>query len=139
MQQQPPYAITMSWASHAATLKAVGGFDETLLRGQDVELAYRLVQAGQALRHVPESIVFHRNRSSLGSLMREGYLHGRASCALRRIHAAYLARFPPRPRPFERLRADLFRMKDVRRLRRSFYRLVFDLGKVCGEWAGEAK
>ena len=45
-EYSPPFAITMNWASRQAILHEVGLFDESLLRGEDVELSWRIHAAG---------------------------------------------------------------------------------------------
>src|SRR4051794_11500990 len=42
---RPPYAISMNWASRRELLRELGGFDERFLRGQDVDLSYRAIEA----------------------------------------------------------------------------------------------
>jgi glycosyltransferase involved in cell wall biosynthesis len=101
----PPYVITMSWASRRAVLDEAGGFDETLRRGEDVDLSWRIAAAGYRLVYVADAIVRHRNERSLAGLAREGLLHGLAAGPVLRRHAALVeaARrepsraLPPRP------------------------------------------
>ncbi len=133
MASLPPYAITMNWASPKRVLDEVGRFDESFLRCQDVDLAYRIVQAGYRLAYVDRAIVRHRNRSTLRGLMREARLHGEGAVAVRRVHAAYLAQFPPAGSYGRRIRGQLRRLRDLRRLDRGLFSLVFELGKIRGE------
>jgi glycosyltransferase involved in cell wall biosynthesis len=139
MSSQPPYAITMSWASSRAVLEHVGAFDESLLRCQDIDLAYRIVQAGHHLAYVDDSRVYHRNRSTLRALLNEAYLHGRGSVAVRRIHAGYLARFPARPGYVPRIVRQVRNLRKTPDRRLALFRLVFDLGKIAGELRGEIR
>lgn len=60
-----------------AELKAVGGFDETMLRAQDWELNYRLRQSGQVVWFSPELRVTYRPRSSLKALVKQMYDTGK--------------------------------------------------------------
>jgi GT2 family glycosyltransferase len=138
MRETPPYAITMSWASRTSVLRELGGFNESLLRGQDVDLAYRVGRAGYRFCYVVEAVVYHRNPATFADLFRQGYLHGRAACALRRVHASYLAAFGAKLSPARRMARDVARLRHLRSIRPALYRLVFDLGKVCGELAGES-
>lgn len=133
MRSAPPYAITMNWASPKRVLDEVGGFDESFVRGQDVELAFRITQAGYRLAYVDRAVVHHRNRATVQALFREGQLHGRAAVAVRHAHAAYLARFPPVPSHGRRLLGRLRALGDVRHLDRALFFLVFELGKISGE------
>ena len=68
----PPYAITMSWASRRSVLEKTGPFDEDLLRCEDCDLAYRVVDAGYRIVHEPAAVVYHRNEQSLAGLDRGG-------------------------------------------------------------------
>ena len=102
---RPPYAITMSWASRREVLDELGGFDERFPRCQDVDLSYRVVQAGYRLAFVPEAVVYHRNEPTLPGLFREGFVHGFHGVRARKRHAEFLRRFghgrvdAPRLRP----------------------------------------
>lgn len=83
---QPPYAITMNWASRRDVIDAVGRFDEDLRRGEDVDLAYRIVAAGYEIAFNRQAIVYHRNERTLAGLFREGVQHGYYAQALRDRH-----------------------------------------------------
>jgi cellulose synthase/poly-beta-1,6-N-acetylglucosamine synthase-like glycosyltransferase len=133
MQSTPPYAITMNWASPKAVLDAVGGFDESFLRCQDVDLAFRIVQAGYRLAYVDQAVVHHRNRATVHALLREARQHGRGAVAVRRAHAAYLSRFPAARSYPERILSSLRGLRDVRRLDLRLVRLLFEVGKISGE------
>jgi glycosyltransferase involved in cell wall biosynthesis len=73
---QPPYAITMNWASRRDLIDGVGRFDERLRRCEDVDLAYRIVAAGYEIAFRPQAVVYHRNERTLAGLFREGVQHG---------------------------------------------------------------
>lgn len=89
---EPPYAITMSWASRREVLRELGGFDRRFRRAEDVDLSYRAIQAGYGLAFVPEAVVYHRNESSLPALFREGFEHGFHGVHARKRHEAFLRR-----------------------------------------------
>jgi len=84
----PPYLITMNLLVPTASLRALGGFDERLLRGEDVDLAYRLGMRGLRFAYAHDAVVFHRNRDTLARLAREGWLHGLHAAPVHRIHGA---------------------------------------------------
>ncbi len=63
---EPPYAITMNWASRHAVLEEFGGFDERFRRGEDVDLSYRVIQAGYTLTFAPTAVVYHHNEVEPG-------------------------------------------------------------------------
>lgn len=86
----PPYAITMNWASRRAVLDELGGFDETLARCSDVDLSYRILQAGYSLRYEERAVVYHQNERTPWGLLHEGYVHGFHAVKVRELHAAFL-------------------------------------------------
>lgn len=53
----------------------LGGFDEALRRGEDVDLVWRAVESGREVRYEPAAIVGHRPRSgwTAWALQRAGY------------------------------------------------------------------
>lgn len=87
---QPPYVDSANWASPRALLLEQGAFDEGLLRGEDVDLAWRLWGAGYRLRYAPDAIVYHANRATLLQLFQEGQKHGSATVPLHRKHQGLL-------------------------------------------------
>jgi glycosyltransferase involved in cell wall biosynthesis/SAM-dependent methyltransferase len=136
----PGYAITMNWASRASVLREVGLFDAGLMRGQDVNLAHRIQQAGYRLAYSPQARVYHRNERSLFGLFREGFVHGHHNVRVHREDGAFL--------PYHRLRVLspwLFRQigRDVVRGLKgeepfeSFCAVVFNTGKALGQTTGE--
>ena len=48
-------------------LRAIGGFDETLRVGEDVDAVWRLIDAGYRCRYEPSVVVHHRPRSTLSA------------------------------------------------------------------------
>lgn len=122
----PGYAISMNWASRRSVLVDVGLFDEALLRGQDVDLAWRIRAAGFSLVYRHTALVRHRNERSLRGLFSEGYTHGSCGVAVQRKHQGNRYR-PVRPL----LRHATGVLRGSARLD-SFFALVFDLGKAIG-------
>jgi len=65
-----PYG-TVSYVPSAAiicrrsVLKEVGGFDETLISGEDVDLCWRFIEAEARLRYEPIALVAHDHRTDL--------------------------------------------------------------------------
>jgi len=92
----PPYAITMNWASRRTVLDEVGAFNPSLLRCSDVDLAYRLLQRGYRLVYEPTAVIYHRNRSTVWTLVHEGYRHGYYGVRVHKLHAKFLSTFRPR-------------------------------------------
>ena len=63
----------------------IGGFDETLRLGEDVDLVWRLDEAGWVCRYEPTAVVWHEPRASLVARLRQhrGYGSSAAPLALR--------------------------------------------------------
>ncbi len=136
---RPPYVITMNLAVRTELLRRIGGFNERWIRLEDVELAYRLLDAGARLRYQPEAVIHHHNRDSVATLAREGFLHGYYRPEFLRAHRDFITRYrersagqePPRL-PAERPpAATLLRPWQIQLLWR-----VFNAGKRAGEAAG---
>ena len=72
-------------------VRAVGGFDETMRVGEDVDLVWRLTDAGYRCRYEPASTVHHRPRSTLGQALRQRIGYGRSAAPLAVKHPGALA------------------------------------------------
>lgn len=80
-----PYS-TVSYVPSAAiicrssALRDLGGFDETLQAGEDVDLCWRFVEAGARLRYEPIAVVAHEHRTELRDwIARKAYYGGSAA------------------------------------------------------------
>jgi glycosyltransferase involved in cell wall biosynthesis len=139
----PPYAITMSWASRRATLRELGGFDESVRRGEDVDLSYRAIQAGYQIAFVESAVVYHRNESSLAGLFREGFLHGVGGVRTRKRHERFLHELGHRGGVNGRAYAEIGRRaldwargRDAERAR---CETAFNSGKRAGQLLGSLR
>jgi mycofactocin system glycosyltransferase len=72
-------------------LRDVAGFDESLRYGEDVDLVWRLADAGWACRYEPSAIARHAIRTSLQGWLLQRYRYGTAAAALERRHPGALA------------------------------------------------
>ena len=72
-------------------LRAVGGFDEGLRVGEDVDLVWRLATAGHRCRYEPASTVHHRPRSSIRAALGQRVGYGRSAAPLAARHRGALA------------------------------------------------
>ena len=139
---QPPYAITMNWASRRAVLEELGGFDERFRRCEDVDLSYRITQAGYTLAFAPDAVVYHHNEENLAGLFREGFQHGFHGVYALRQHQEFLRRFGHARVDGQGYIAIGARMLDWARGRdRSTSRCdaVFNSGKKAGKLAGSLR
>jgi len=90
---RPPYVITMNWASRLSLLKELNFFDEDLLRGEDVDLSYRILQKGLRFLFQPDAVIYHRNESNYRGLSHEGFLHGYYAIQVLKKHESFLKQF----------------------------------------------
>jgi len=81
-----PYVPTAAMVARRAALEDVGGFDETLRYGEDVDLVWRLDRAGWRVRYEPASIVVHPPRPSLVAWLRQRARYGYSAAPLARRH-----------------------------------------------------
>ncbi len=68
--------------------ESVGGFDESLLRGEDVDFCWRVQLVGTPLRLAPEAIARVRYPDSFGRMYRQARLSGRGDALLYRRYRA---------------------------------------------------
>ncbi|MFD2239241.1 glycosyltransferase [Aureimonas populi] len=65
------HCVTANWLCRRDDLRAIGGFNQEVLSGGDVECSRRMVAAGHELVYVPEMIVGHPTRATLRELVRK--------------------------------------------------------------------
>jgi GT2 family glycosyltransferase len=93
----PTYLVTANAAFRRAALEAADGFEEgyrldrpgrtgRIVAGEDVDLCWRIVEAGWVLRRSPGATVAHDHRVAFDALMRTYFRHGRARRELGRRH-----------------------------------------------------
>lgn len=68
----------------------IGGFDETLDVGEDVDLLWRLADAGWRCRYEPAAVVAHAGRSDVRALLRRRFDYGRSAAVLDARHRGQL-------------------------------------------------
>jgi mycofactocin glycosyltransferase len=77
--------------ARADALRAIGGFDETLRYGEDVDMVWRLIGAGHRCRYEPAATVHHRPRSTLSAWVCQRMTYGRSAAALGSRHPGAVA------------------------------------------------
>ncbi|MBS1843466.1 MAG: mycofactocin biosynthesis glycosyltransferase MftF [Actinobacteria bacterium] len=80
------YVPSAALLGRRADLLAVGGFDEAMRFGEDVDLVWRLLAAGRRIRYVPSIEVRHEPRADARSLARQRAGYGAAAPDLARRH-----------------------------------------------------
>jgi len=87
----PPYAVTANMLAKRDTLAALGLFDESFRRGQDVELSYRAWFDHRAtFGFVEDAIVAHVNPNTSMALWRKALQHGEAASSVISKHGERL-------------------------------------------------
>lgn len=83
-----PYAPSANLGAHREVLETIGGFDEALSCGEDIDLCWRAQRAGFGFAFVPEAIMHYRLRSEVRKAWRQSYLYGVADAKLLLKHRA---------------------------------------------------
>ncbi|MET8428727.1 mycofactocin biosynthesis glycosyltransferase MftF [Nocardia sp. NPDC004860] len=85
------YVPSAALVVRRSALTAIGGFDETLRFGEDVDLVWRLADAGYTVRYQPDSTVYHEPRQTLGAWLRQRFDYGTSAAPLAERHPRLLA------------------------------------------------
>jgi GT2 family glycosyltransferase len=72
-----PYVLSGNLGITRRAFVAVGGFDETLTRCEDIALGWTLLHRGYTIGFVEEAVVDYHHRPGLPALLRQYYLYGR--------------------------------------------------------------
>lgn len=72
-------------------VRAIGGFDAALRHGEDVDLVWRLCEAGWRCRYEPASVVHHRPRPTWRAAVRQRFDYGSSAAPLAARHPGALA------------------------------------------------
>lgn len=84
------YVPTAALVARTEVLREVGGFDEGLRFGEDVDLVWRLAQHHQ-VRYEPAAEVHHQSRRSWRALLRQRYAYGTSAGPLAARHGTAVA------------------------------------------------
>jgi len=92
---RPPSVVTANLIVRGALFEAIGLFDESLRRGQDVDLADRAHFHHRAtFAYAEGAVVRHLNPRTLAALFRKSVQHGRGVAGVLANHAAALGKIP---------------------------------------------
>jgi glycosyltransferase involved in cell wall biosynthesis len=83
-----PAVIGSTMGVQRSAFDQVGGFDETLATQQDLDLSWRLYDAGYPPVPVPAAVLHYRYRSKLAEIFRQHYKYGWGEVQLYRKHRA---------------------------------------------------
>ena len=67
-------------------LRAVGGFDDSIRMGEDVDLVWRFIENGISCRYVPSIECPHKARQSIRKMMKQRYDYGTSAALLDARH-----------------------------------------------------
>ena len=81
-----PYVPTAALVVRRAALEELGGFDEALSVGEDVDFVWRLVAAGWTVRYEPRAVVRHPIRPGWSAWLKQRYRYGTSAAPLARRH-----------------------------------------------------
>jgi GT2 family glycosyltransferase len=118
----------------------MGGFDVSLLRGQDTDLSYRIGAEGYLLVYEPESIVYHSNEKNLFGLFQEGAIHGFHNHLIYHKHQAYIKARTGRStkKAYKRMLISFKSILDPKVDRfTGICQFVYDLGNIYGKMKRE--
>lgn len=72
-------------------LRDLGGFAERLRFGEDVDLVWRLLDAGWSVRYEPASVVWHDSRPGIAQWLRQRFEYGTSAAPLAKRHPERLS------------------------------------------------
>jgi mycofactocin glycosyltransferase len=70
------------------TAKSLGGFEESMRIGEDVDFVWRMVEAGHLCRYEPTISCEHETRITVRSLLKQRFAYGSSAAALARRHGS---------------------------------------------------
>lgn len=85
------YVPSATLVARRQALEAVGGFDEALRFGEDVDLVWRMTETGWRVRYEPSSRVAHPPRPGFASFARQRVAYGSSAGPLARRHPRALS------------------------------------------------
>ncbi len=77
-----PYLPTAGLVVRRSALESIDGFDESMPRGEDVDLVWRLIAHGGFVYYQPAAVIGHPPRPTVGAWLRQRLDYGRGHGAL---------------------------------------------------------
>lgn len=81
-----PYLVSANMGIRAGAFETAGGFDEDLIRGEDIAFSWLLLRNNITLGYCPEATMHYRHRKGLRPMLRQHYLYGRGMSQLLARH-----------------------------------------------------
>ena len=94
-----PYVPSAALVVRRAAVDDAGVFDPALRYGEDVDLVWRLHDAGWAVRYDPRTVIAHEDPGSWSAWLTRRHRYGASAGPLARRHGARLAHLAPPPWP----------------------------------------
>jgi mycofactocin system glycosyltransferase len=85
------YVPSAMWLCRTTALRSITGFDESLRSGEDVDMVWRLNDAGWRCRYQPQAECSHLPRTSLQKFLLQRVSYGASAAALAKRHTGKLA------------------------------------------------
>lgn len=86
-----PYLPAALLLCRTEAIRSIGGFDESMRTGEDVDLVWRFDEAGMQCRYEPAVEVLHEPRRSIAEVAHQRNGYGESTAALSRKHGAKVA------------------------------------------------
>ncbi len=80
------YVPAAIFVARTSVIKEMHSFDTSMRLGEDVDLVWRLVEAGMTVRYDPSVVCHHYPRTSIGALLRQRRGYGRSAATLDKKH-----------------------------------------------------
>ena len=85
------YVPSAMWLCRTTALRSLSGFDESLRSGEDVDMVWRLNEAGWRCRYQPQAVCSHSPRSTLQKFVQQRMSYGESAAPLAKRHPGKLA------------------------------------------------
>ena len=136
-----PAGITANLLVRRQAWESLGGFHEGVRSGADVELCWRIQEAGWGLEHRPSAVVDHRHPESLGELVRKAVRYGAGRRWVNRRYPGSMPR-PRLARELTRAIAGGFAWPLAGKPERGAFKLIDGAYVAAGAWgyvAGDSR
>jgi mycofactocin system glycosyltransferase len=84
------YVPSAMWLCRTTALRSISGFDESLRSGEDVDMVWRLNNAGWRCRYQPQAECSHLPRASLQQFVQQRVSYGASAARLAKRHTGKL-------------------------------------------------
>lgn len=85
------YVPSAMWLCRTEAIRAIGGFDESMNTGEDVDAVWRLDNAGWRCRYQPEATCLHMPRATWSAMLAQRVGYGRSAAGLATKHGSFVA------------------------------------------------